>query len=60
MNAIFKCQNCQKLFEQSLESYGLLVSKCPYCSGVYMDCQNLEECLKRLEELDEERMKHNS
>ncbi len=54
MNAEFKCQECGKIFYQSLEHFGLMVGKCHYCSSVYMDCQNLEECLKWCKEKDEE------
>lgn len=52
MNAIFKCQDCGQLAQQSIEERGLMVNHCPTCRGVYLDCQNLDESLDYCNKLD--------
>jgi DNA-directed RNA polymerase subunit RPC12/RpoP len=46
--AIFKCQKCEQTFALNLALQGLFVAKCSSCGSVYVDCQNLEECLNEL------------
>lgn len=52
MNAIFKCENCNKAFERSIDNFGLMVNKCPYCGDVYVICQNLKESIDYCNKLD--------
>lgn len=51
MKVVFKCQKCNKILTQDLLLQGLFVAKCS-CGSVYMDCLNLEECLKELKKND--------